>query len=244
MNFMKISSDEYGMVSTVNRTAAFRLLAETYPFQSNRNLLTVYDYESEAITAMVESSLKRGARVKSACFSWPGMRIQSAKLKKLLSTKKKKTNKRGLLVFPHMSRLTGVRYPYLWMKFAQENGWQVALDACSLVPKDMDTLGITLIQPDFIICSFFKVFGENPSGFAGLFIKKSSREALETSLMARSLGIVSIIRAGRLSQLPEDEMDTTSSFSGPVPKFEKGETSKRRRRGKEKKRRETHHLKS
>ncbi|KAK8935216.1 hypothetical protein KSP39_PZI013240 [Platanthera zijinensis] len=178
------------MVCTTNRTAAFRLLGETYPFQSNNKLLTVYDYESEAVTAMAESAENRGAKVMSSCFSWPGMRIQSAQLRKMLATKKKK---RGLFVFPHMSRMTGVRYPYLWLKFARENGWHVALDACTLGPKDMDTLGIALLQPDFIICSFFKVFGENPLGFAGLFIKKSSLEVLQTSVLARSIGIVSII---------------------------------------------------
>ncbi|KAK8935220.1 hypothetical protein KSP39_PZI013244 [Platanthera zijinensis] len=215
MSFLKITGEDYGMVCTTNRTAAFRLLGETYPFQSNNKLLTVYDYESEAVTAMAESAENRGAKVMSSCFSWPGMRIQSAQLRKMLATKKKK---RGLFVFPHMSRMTGVRYPYLWLKFARENGWHVALDACTLGPKDMDTLGIALLQPDFIICSFFKVFGENPLGFAGLFIKKSSLEVLQTSVLARSIGIVSIIPAGSLSDLTGEEVDdTTSSFSGPIP---------------------------
>ncbi|KAI0513984.1 hypothetical protein KFK09_010016 [Dendrobium nobile] len=233
MSFLKISGEDYGIVCTANRTAAFRLLGETYPFQSNKRLLTVYDYESEAVSAMVESAEKRGAKVMSASFSWPGMRIQTAKMKKMLS-KRKTEKKRGLLVFPHMSRMTGVRYPYLWMKLARENGWHVILDACTLGPKDMDTLGITLIQPDFIICSFFKVFGENPAGFAALFIKKSSKEVLQTSILARSIGMVSIVRAGKLSDLPEEEVDTTSSFSGPIPSnskqkqseiYEEGETS-------------------
>lgn len=233
MSFLKISGEDYGVVCTANRTAAFRLLGETYPFQSNKRLLTVYDYESEAVSAMVESAEKRGAKIMSASFSWPGMRIQTAKMKKMLS-KRNTEKKGGLLVFPHMSRMTGVRYPYLWMKLARENGWHVILDACTLGPKDMDTLGITLIQPDFIICSFFKVFGENPSGFATLFIKKSSKEVLQTSVLARSIGMVSIVRAGKLSNLPAEEQDTTSSFSGPIPvsskqnqseKYEEGDAS-------------------
>ncbi|KAJ0967069.1 hypothetical protein J5N97_023986 [Dioscorea zingiberensis] len=243
MRFLNIDEDEYSMVCTANRTSAFKLLAEYYPFQTNRRLLTVYDYESEAVNAMAESAQKKGAKVASACFSWPSLRINTGKLKKLVIKKKKM--KHGLMVFPLQSRMTGARYPYLWMSLAQQNGWHVVLDACSLGPKDMDTLGLSLIQPEFIICSFFKVFGENPSGFAGLFIKKSITSVLETSIVGRSIGIVRIIPTKGGSQVAEDLSGTdseysqvTSSVSGPesiqthldqkqkqVEVFEIGETS-------------------
>ncbi|XP_020588860.1 molybdenum cofactor sulfurase-like [Phalaenopsis equestris] len=223
MSFLKISPEDYVMICTANRTTAFRLVAETYPFHSNKRLLTVYDYESEAITPMVECALKRGAKVKSAIFSWPGLGINSRKLKKMLGSRSNKKKKKGLFIFPLMSRMTGVRYPYLWLKMAQERGWHVVLDACTLGPKDMDTMGMALIQPDFIICSFYKVFGENPSGFAGLFIKKSSHEVLETSVLARSIGVVSIARARSThSQSGDEDMDTRS-FSGPLSSIQKAE---------------------
>ncbi|XP_072966088.1 uncharacterized protein [Typha angustifolia] len=232
MGSLNISYEEYNMVCTANRTTAFRLLAETYPFHSNKRLLTVYDYESEAATAMAESAQRRGAKVMSANFTWPSLRIYSAKLREKLIKRKKKRN--GLFVFPLQSRMTGARYPYLWMSLAQENGWHIMLDACALGPKDVDTFGLSLIQPDFIICNFYKVFGENPSGFAALFVKKSRCEVLQTSTIARSIGIVSIVPARRLSLLRddysstdlesrscefknvEDDLETTSSFSGPI----------------------------
>ncbi|KAJ8632293.1 hypothetical protein MRB53_025629 [Persea americana] len=233
MDFLNISENDYRMVFTANRASAFKLLAESYMFQSNRRLLTVYDYESEAVSAMTESSQKRGAKVMSANFSWPGLRIHSAKLKRMVVSNSKK-KKKGLFVFPLQSRMTGTRYPYLWMALAQENGWHVLLDACALGPKDMDTLGLSLFRPDFVICSFYKVFGENPSGFGCLFVKKSSASVLEASTMARSIGIVSIVPARNPSQLPddssaidwetkqsklqshEDDATMTSSFSGPL----------------------------
>lgn len=235
-NVLNISDEEYSMVCTANRSTAFRLLAESYPFHTNKRLLTVYDYESEAVSALAESAQKKGAKVISASFTWPSLRIHSARLRKKVSKKRKK-KRRGLFVFPLQSRMTGARYPYLWMALAQENGWHVVLDACALGPKDMDTLGLSLIKPDFIICSFFKVFGENPAGFAGLFIKKSSSAVLEASTIAKSIGIVSIVPARSLSRLPtdysgtdleeaqsskfqleeEEDAETTSSFSGPIP---------------------------
>ncbi|XP_043701195.1 uncharacterized protein LOC122651480 [Telopea speciosissima] len=236
MDFLNISDTDYHMVFTANRASAFKLLAESYPFQSNRRLLTVYDYDSEAVRAMIDSSQKRGAQVMSAKFSWPSLRIHTAKLTNMVVSKRKK-EKRGLFVFPVQSRMTGRRYSYLWMSIAQENGWHVLLDACALGSKDMDTLGLSLFRPDFLICSFFKVFGENPSGFGCLFVKRSSASVLEGSTMARSsIGIaVTLVSTKKLSQLPsddsdghsqtqeiskleseEDDLSSVRSFSGPI----------------------------
>jgi selenocysteine lyase/cysteine desulfurase len=244
MASLKIPEDEYAMVCTANRTTAFRLLAESYSFHSSggggKRLLTVYDYESEAASAMAESARRRGADVASAAFAWPSMRIHAADLRKKLSRRR-----RGLFVFPLASRMTGARYPYLWMSAARERGWHVALDACALGTKDLDTFGVSLLRPDFIVCNFFKVFGENPSGFAGIFVRKTSLAALERSVIARSIGVVSIVPARRWWSPHDDysysteleleqkelerelsfprkdteqefDVDTSASFSGPL----------------------------
>lgn len=201
MEFLKLSDDEYTMICTADTTSAFKLLAETYPFHCNKNLLPVYDHESEAVRSMVESAKKRGARVTSAEFCWPSMKIHSEKLEKIV---RKKNKNRGLFVFPPQSQVTGRRYPYQWMSLAKAYGWHVMLDACSLGPKDMHTLGLSLIKPDFIICSFYKIFGEDPSGFAGLFIKRSSVALLEMSAADRSIGIISITPPAKPSNLAGD----------------------------------------
>ncbi|KAF8758180.1 hypothetical protein HU200_010702 [Digitaria exilis] len=237
MASLKIPEDEYTMVCTANRTTAFRLLAESYSFTSSaggKHLLPVYDYESEAVSAMADAARRRGAEVTHATFAWPSMRIHGADLRKKLTRGSRRRGGRGLFVFPLASRMTGARYPYLWMSAAHEQGWHVALDACALGTKDLDTLGLSLIRPDFIVCNFFKVFGENPSGFAGLFVKKSTGlAALERSIIARSIGIVTIVPARRWSlhddystelehsrsfPMVADDVDveTTSSFSGPL----------------------------
>lgn len=222
MDFLNVSDTEYHMVFTANRASAFKLLAESYPFQSNKSLLTVYDYESEAVDGMIEKSKKRGARVMQAEFMWPRMRVHSTKLRKMLVSRRKK--KKGLFVFPLQSRMTGARYSYQWMNLAQENGWHVVLDACALGPKDMGTLGLSLFKPDFIISSFFKVFGDNPSGFGCLFVKKSSAGILETSATDRSIGIVSLIHANDATY--HLVSDSSSSFSGPIfPQMRKDRSS-------------------
>ncbi|XVF10690.1 hypothetical protein REPUB_Repub07fG0204100 [Reevesia pubescens] len=228
MAFMNISEADYTMVLTANQSSAFKLLAESYPFQSSQNLLTVYDYQSEAVEVMIESSKKRGANFMSAIFSCPNLRIQSEKLRKKIMNKSKH-KKKGLFVFPLQSRVTGSRYSYQWMSLAQENGWHVLLDASALGAKDMETLGLSLFNPDFLICSFFKVFGENPSGFCCLFIRKSSASVLKDSATATSLGIVNLVPSSGPTPIPEksaissietkqkvDEFPVQGSFSGPI----------------------------
>ncbi|KAG6746439.1 hypothetical protein POTOM_050979 [Populus tomentosa] len=249
MRFLNVSENDYSMVFTANRTSAFKLLAESYPFKTSRKLLTVYDYESEAVESMINSSEKKGAQVMSAEFSWPRLRIQSARLRKMVEMKsKRKKTKRGLFVFPLHSRMTGARYPYSWMNIANENGWHILIDACALGPKDMDSFGLSLIRPDFLICSFYKIFGENPSGFGCLFVKKSTVPLLEDSVSAGMVSLVPAKKTFRLLDefsgtdsdfehlsklgLQEDELDSSNSFSGPISsqtmhsgRVEQGETS-------------------
>ncbi|KAJ9164125.1 hypothetical protein P3X46_023738 [Hevea brasiliensis] len=222
MSFLNISENDYCMVFTANRTSAFKLVAESYPFHSSQKLLTVYDYESEAIETMINCSQKKGAKVMSAEFSWPRLRIHSPKLRKMIMRKRKKKKKRGLFVFPLHSRVTGARYPYLWMSIAQENDWHILIDACALGPKDMDSFGLSLIRPDFLICSFYKIFGENPSGFGCLFVKKSTAPLLEDST---TTGMISLVPAKKLFWFLDESSGPMSSPKTCSEKLEQGETS-------------------
>ncbi|XP_048132701.1 molybdenum cofactor sulfurase-like isoform X3 [Rhodamnia argentea] len=156
MAFMNVSETDYAMFFTANQSSAFKLLAESYSFHSNADLLTVYDHENEAVELMLESARKRGAHTRSAEFLYPRMRIRSEKLRKMIIGSKRNRRRRGLFVFPLQSRITGAPYSYSWMRMAQEEGWRVLLDASALRPKDMDTLGLSLFKPDFLICSFYK----------------------------------------------------------------------------------------
>ncbi|KAK7283677.1 hypothetical protein RIF29_13374 [Crotalaria pallida] len=201
MRFLNVSENDYSMVFTANRASALKLVADSYPFQSSRKLLTVYDNDSEAVEAMISCSEKRGARVMSAEFSWPRLRLQTTKLRKMIVSKRKKKKKKGLFVLPLHSGVTGARYPYIWLSIAQENGWHVLVDASAMGPKDMDCFGLSLFLPDFLICSFYKIFGENPSGFGCLFVKKSVISSLEIS---SSAGVVNIVSESFPHQLSED----------------------------------------
>ncbi|KAJ6678497.1 MOLYBDOPTERIN COFACTOR SULFURASE MOSC [Salix viminalis] len=194
MDYLNIPEHEYGLVFTVSRGSAFKLLAESYPFHTNKKLLTMFDYESQSVNWMAQSAKEKGAKVHSAWFKWPTLKLCSTDLRKQILNKKrrKKDSAVGLFVFPVQSRVTGAKYSYQWMALAQQNRWHVLLDAGSLGPKDMDSLGLSLFRPDFIITSFYKVFGYDPTGFGCLLIKKSVMGNLQNQSGSTGSGMVKI----------------------------------------------------
>ncbi|XP_061360573.1 uncharacterized protein LOC133304538 isoform X2 [Gastrolobium bilobum] len=194
MDYLNIPENEYGLVFTVSRGSAFKLLAESYPFHTNKKLLTMFDHESQSVAWMAQSAREKGAKVYSAWFKWPTLKLCSTDLRKQISNKKKrkKDSATGLFVFPVQSRVTGAKYSYQWMALAQQNNWHVLLDAGSLGPKDMDSLGLSLFRPDFIITSFYRVFGYDPTGFGCLLIKKSVMASLQNQSGSTGSGMVKI----------------------------------------------------
>uniref|UniRef100_A0A1J3EJG8 Molybdenum cofactor sulfurase n=1 Tax=Noccaea caerulescens TaxID=107243 RepID=A0A1J3EJG8_NOCCA len=194
MDYLNIPESEYGLVFTASRGSAFRLLAESYPFHTNKRLLTMFDHESQSVNWMAQTAKEKGAKAYNAWFKWPTLKLCSTDLKKRLSYKKrkKKDSAVGLFVFPAQSRVTGAKYSYQWMALAQQNHWHVLLDAGSLGPKDMDSLGLSLFRPEFIITSFYRVFGHDPTGFGCLLIKKSVMGNLQSQSGKTGSGIVKI----------------------------------------------------
>ncbi|KAD7479418.1 hypothetical protein R6Q59_008245 [Mikania micrantha] len=214
MDYLKIPTNEYGLVFTVSRGSAFKLLAESYPFNTNRNLLTMFDHSSESVDWMTQTANQKGAKVHSAWFKWPTLKPCSTHLKKqIIHTKKsKKDSSKGLFVFPVQSRVTGAKYSYQWMSFAQQNNWHVLLDAGALGPLDMDSLGLSLFRPDFIITSFYRVFKYDPTGFGCLLIKKTAIKILQKQSGPTSSGIVKIDSV--FPRLLSDSMGQLSRLSG------------------------------
>lgn len=214
MEYLNIPENEYGLVFTVSRGSAFKLLAESYPFQTNKKLLTMFDHESQSVSWMAQCAKEKGAKVQSAWFKWPTLKLCSRELRKQITSKKKrkKDSAVGLFVFPVQSRVTGAKYSYQWMALAQQNNWHVLLDAGSLGPKDMDSLGLSLFRPDFIITSFYRVFGSDPTGFGCLLIKKSVMGSLQSQGGCTGSGMVRIVPV--FPQYLSDSIDGLDALAG------------------------------
>ncbi|KAF7057081.1 hypothetical protein CFC21_064413 [Triticum aestivum] len=196
LEYLNVPASEYALVFTVSRGSAFKLLAECYPFENNRRLLTMFDHESQSVNWMAQSARAKGAKTRTAWFRWPTLKLCSTELRKEIVGKRKARRRDaavGLFVFPAQSRVTGAKYSYQWMALAQQNGWHVMLDAGALGPKDMDSLGLSLFRPDFIITSFYRVFGSDPTGFGCLLIKKSVIGSLQGRNGCNASGMVRIV---------------------------------------------------
>ncbi|KAK3291746.1 pyridoxal phosphate-dependent transferase [Chaetomium fimeti] len=93
---------------------------------------------------------------------------------------------RGLLAYPAQSNFTGVRHPLSWTRLAQKRGYHVLLDAAAYLPTapldlsgkphPTDPNGETC-QPDFVIISWYKLFGY-PTGVGCLVARKKALEVL------------------------------------------------------------------
>ncbi|EAY83723.1 hypothetical protein OsI_38943 [Oryza sativa Indica Group] len=178
LEYLNVPASEYALVFTVSRGSAFRLLAECYPFETNRRLLTMFDHESQSVSWMAQSARAKGAKTRTAWFRWPTLKLCSTELRKEIVGKRRgrrRDSAVGLFVFPAQSRVTGAKYSYQWMALAQQNGWHVMLDAGALGPKDMDSLGLSLFRPDFIITSFYRL-----PAFSGVYTSAQVREAFES----------------------------------------------------------------
>lgn len=86
----------------------------------------------------------------------------------------------NLFAFPAEDNFAGVKYPLEWIKGIKEKStprshWYTLLDAAAYVPSQ--PLDLSNIQPDYVVCSFYKMFGF-PTGLGALIAKISATEIL------------------------------------------------------------------
>lgn len=86
----------------------------------------------------------------------------------------------NLFAFPAEDNFAGVKYPLEWIDSIQNktepgSHWHVVLDAAAYVPTQPLDLG--QVHPDFVVCSFYKMFGF-PTGLGALIARVPATEIL------------------------------------------------------------------
>jgi selenocysteine lyase/cysteine desulfurase len=97
----------------------------------------------------------------------PDLRIDHATLSELLAQPKSDPS---LFAFPAQSNFSGVKHPLDLIERAHRKGWDVLLDAAAFVPTNR--LDLSVIQPDFVTISFYKMFGY-PTGVGCLIVREA-----------------------------------------------------------------------
>lgn len=97
-----------------------------------------------------------------------------------LGTDQPKKAVHHLFAFPAEDNFAGVKYPLEWIKGVKiksgsNSHWYTLLDAAAYVPTQ--PLNLTAIQPDYVVCSFYKMFGF-PTGLGALIARIPATEIL------------------------------------------------------------------
>lgn len=162
---------DYTAVFTQNATAALKHVGESYPFgPGSQYLLTVDNHNS--VNGIREFACSKGATVTYAPLTTPELRIDRARLNELL---RRGEASHKLFAFPAQSNFSGVKHPLELIEEAHEKGWDVLLDAAAFVPSNR--LDLSLVKPDFVSISFYKMFGY-PTGVGCLLLRRTALNKL------------------------------------------------------------------
>ncbi len=166
MQYFNASPDEYIAIFTPNASGALKHVGESYPFADGGQYVLTYDNHN-SVNGIREFAKSKGAKFTYAPLTVPDLRIDHQKLEALLDTAV--PNHNNLFAFPAQSNFSGVKHPLELIELAHSKGWDVLLDAAAFVPTNR--LDLSVVKPDFVALSFYKMFGY-PTGIGLLLINK------------------------------------------------------------------------
>lgn len=173
MRYFKADPDEYIAIFTPNASGALKLVGEAYPFAPGGCYALTFDNHN-SVNGIREFARNKGAEFRYIPLTRPDLRIDQDGLEAVL--RGADPTKNNLFAFPAQSNFSGVKHLLSLVADAQSLGWDVCLDAAAFVPTDC--LDLSIVKPEFVSMSFYKMFGY-PTGLGMLLIRKSVFGKLE-----------------------------------------------------------------
>jgi len=173
LRFFNASPDEYIAVFTPNASIALKLVGEAYPFAPGSQYILTFDNHN-SVNGIREFAKAKGAQVTYVPLTKPDLRIERTRLDDILNRIDRAHN--NLFAFPAQSNFSGVKHPLYLIEQAHRNGLDVLLDAAAYVPTNR--LDLSVVKPDFVTISFYKMFGY-PTGVGALLIRKAIFQKLK-----------------------------------------------------------------
>jgi selenocysteine lyase/cysteine desulfurase len=168
LRFFNASPDEWEVVFTGNASHALKLIGESYPFEQGDRFLLTFDNHN-SVNGIREFARAAGADATYVPVVLPEMRVDEADLARGLATAR--PGGHNLFAYPAQSNFSGVQHPLEWIAQAQAQGWDVLLDAAAFTATNR--LDLSQWKPDFIVQSFYKLFGY-PTGVGCLLARKDA----------------------------------------------------------------------
>lgn len=167
------AEDDYFCVFTPNASGALRIVGESYPFSENSAYLLLTDNHNSV------NGIREYCKSKGGTFDHGRLKAEDFTIDETQLTSQLKAHTGAapkLFAYPAQSNVTGVKHDLAWVDKAQDEGWDVLLDAAAFVPTS--ALDLSKVKPDFVAMSFYKIFGY-PTGIGCLLIKKSKFNTLK-----------------------------------------------------------------
>src|SRR5512140_845245 len=190
LNFFHADPDEYLAIFTSNASGALKLVGESYPFPNGRYLLTFDNHNS--VNGIREFAHARRAEVTYIPIVLPDMRVDESQLSRELVQPAKSGH--NLFAYPAQSNFSSVQHPLEWIEKAHAYGWDVLLDAAAFVPTSK--LDLSIVKPDFVPISFYKMFGY-PTGVGALLARKQALGKLHRPWFAGGTITVASVQGGK-----------------------------------------------
>ncbi|MGD2015917.1 MAG: aminotransferase class V-fold PLP-dependent enzyme [Desulfobacterales bacterium] len=167
LHYFNASPDEYIAIFTANASVALKLVGEAYPFTPASHYILTFDNHN-SVNGIREFAKVKGAKVTYVPLTKPDLRIDRAELSDVLNTVD--MDQHNLFAFPAQSNYSGVKHPLDLIEQAHSKGMDVLLDAAAYVPTS--GLDLSVVKPEFIAISFYKMFGY-PTGIGALLVRKA-----------------------------------------------------------------------
>lgn len=190
LDFFCADPKVYDVVFTSNASAAVRLVAESFPFTDGKLVLTVDNHNS--LNGIREFAKQKGGKVAYVSLMGEEMRLNKEHMKKELARPSKSGH--NLFAYPAQSNFSSVIHSLKWVSYAQKRGWYVLLDVAAYVPTNR--LDLSEITPDFVVMSFYKMFGY-PTGLGALIAKKTGLACLKRPWFAGGTIDIATVQTGK-----------------------------------------------
>jgi selenocysteine lyase/cysteine desulfurase len=171
LRFFNADPAEWVVAFTANASHALKLVGESYPFVPGGRFLLTFDNHN-SVNGIREFARARGATATYIPIVLPEMRVD---LRDLTGELDRGSTHDNLFAFPAQSNFSGVQHPLEWIDRAHAHGWDVLLDAAAFTATNR--LDLSRWSPDFVVQSFYKLFGY-PTGVGALIARKEAMAKL------------------------------------------------------------------
>jgi selenocysteine lyase/cysteine desulfurase len=186
------ASEDYHCIFTQNASGAMKIVGESYPFSGSSHLVLLADNHN-SVNGIREFCRNKGGQVEYVPVNFEDLQINENSLNEKLNAHKGSEN--SLFAFPGQSNVSGVKHDLNWIKKAKDLGYDVFLDAAALVPSTR--LDLSVLKPDFVSVSFYKIFGY-PTGIGCLLVHKNAFPKLQKPWFAGgTVSLVSVVSQDR-----------------------------------------------